>query len=111
MGRLDCSGACRRHQLPGTACTGQQDADLLEGLADRGDAERQRVGIEIGRTAGAARLCGKRMVAGIDPSARKHQRAGSKIDRVVADHHEHFEPGGSIAQQQHRGCRSSRDRF
>ena len=80
----------------------QQNAAFLKGLADRGDAEAQRLGVVRALVGVELRPGNHIAVAGIDAAAGKHQRAGGEFDLIVPHHHEHFDlrGRGGVAQQQ-----------
>ena len=67
-----------------------QDARLFPALADCGDAEG---GVRVRRSAG------HHAVFLVDAAAGKHQRARKECV-AMALHHQHFEPGRAVAQQQ-----------
>ncbi len=83
--------------------TRQQDAALLEGFADRGDPEGQRVDVQSVGVRAVFRASGQFEIGFLYPSPRKHQGAPSEVDRVMAHDHEDLQAGGAVAQQQDRG--------
>ena len=101
MGGFDLAGPFRIDQRLRSPGARQQDAALLKGLADRRDPEAQGGGIEP-LAAGVERGIGDDLlVALVDAAAGKHQRAGVKVDLIMAHHHEDLDfPGGAVAQQQ-----------
>ena len=91
----------------------QQDTALLEGFADRGDPETQGARVEPLATGIKFRSRDDLLIALVDAAAGKHQRAGVKIDLIMAHHHEDLDliRAGCVAQQQDGGGGTRRDGF
>src|SRR5262249_39796287 len=106
MRRLDLAQRAPVEKLASAAAAGEQYARLLEGLADRRDAQRAVFGSEVG--ARAARREGRLRVRGVDLAARKHERAADEVDLAVALDHQHLEAARAVPQQE-RGGGGARD--
>ena len=83
----------------------QQNAAFLKALANRGDAQRQfLIGKRISAAAMAAQAAIKIGFVGF--AAGEYQRAGGKINLVMAHHHKDFRAGLGVAQHHDRGGRN-----
>ena len=67
----------------------EQNAGLLEHLADRGDAQPPLHGVELA-PAGHVTCPGRIVVTGMGLAAREDQGARGEIDLVMALDHQHF---------------------
>ena len=85
--------------------TSQQDATFLEGFADGGNAERQRVRVQPLGIRAVLRAIGQLLIGFFDSASWKHQGATGEVDGVMAHDHEDLQTGGSVAQQQDGGGR------
>jgi hypothetical protein len=83
---------------------GQQDAQLLEGLAQAGDGLGQAQAL-LGRAGAGAGMGGLGGVLGLDAAAREDIGAGYEAGLGRAPRHQHFQPlsVGAVAQQQDGG--------
>ena len=91
----------------------EQDAALLERLADRRDLEaRRRIRSRWSRAWASVRLesGGELAVRRLDPPARKDQRARGEVDLVMPHDHEDFQADRPVAQK-HDGRGRARDGF
>ena len=103
----------RVDQLVRSARPSQQHAAFLERFPDRGDAERQCIGVQIIRVRTIVGPYRQLVIGFLHTPAWKHQRAGGEIDGMVAHHHENFDPRRPFAQQQNGGggsCSGFHDR-
>ena len=91
VGSFDLAGALRIDKRLRSLRPRQQDAALLEGLADRRDPETERVLVEPLAARVKRGLGNDLLVALVDAAAGKHQRAGIEVDLIMADHHEDFD--------------------
>jgi len=114
-GALVCEGSAGRvaavhrgdlvcaHRLAVGLAVREQDAQLLEGLADGRDGLRALYTALRGAARGDA-LGG--LVGLVDVAAGKHVGTGREAGGGGTAGHEHFDAGGAVAQQQHRGGRA-----
>jgi hypothetical protein len=105
MGSFNLTGPPRIDQGIRPVRPRQQDTAFLKCFADRGDPETQGVGIEPLATGIKVAPRDNLLIALVDAAAWKHQRAGVKIDLIMAHHHENLDliRAGCIAQQQNGG--------
>src|SRR5216683_847163 len=112
MGSLDRAGAPGIDQRFRFPWTRQQDAAFLKGFADRRDPKTQARRVEPLAAGIKLRARDDVLIALVDTAAGKHQRAGTKVDLIMAHHHEDLDlAGGAVAQQQDGGRRPRRYGF
>ena len=83
----------------------QQNTAFFKALANGGNAQRQFLIVKcISRAAMGAQA--RLKICLIDFAAGENQRAGSKINLVMAHHHKNFRAAIRVAQHHHRGGRN-----
>ena len=91
MSGFDLARAPGIDQCLRSAGTRQKNSAFLKGFADRRDPETQRGCVEPLAAGIQLRLRDDLLIALVDTAAGKHQRAGVKVDLVMAHHHEDFD--------------------